>query len=401
MKELISEAEFLSRQPGSPQKTPTDKYYFRLCNRLVDLCHKEQVLTAWDDVILKRVILGIVGYFQDILTDTGIFRSFIEEHRRMYGKWLPFYSVDEEYIPHELNLNDVRFLIWYTIAMYSEDSARQLDPMDRRILEGAKVIHKELDRLYDDPETPIPEDFNIARGLELNNPEEADEIFHFGNWLFMYCYLMMPAYSMTLSEIIHRINSSDPQAIVKAMEESMMEDPTGPLALYLREWIYLIIEGKMPPERRLEKNESQHPYYTQVMAYTGNRPIAFFATYKDLNNFFVEVLGWENEENLPALKNDKDFVILVNKQKGMLVARNVAKCIRMEGNACYDETYARRHAIDLLTVRGLCPSDLLHYLFENNALCDAHFPGSEDYGLVESNRDFIARCYLQKYYRGD
>ncbi|MDE6559546.1 MAG: DUF3843 family protein [Muribaculaceae bacterium] len=57
--------------------------------------------------------------------------------------------------------------------------------------------------------------------------------------------------------------------------------------------------------------------------------------------------------------------------------------------------------MDLITERGLCPADLLHYIFEHDALPDAHFPGSDDYVLVDKNRDFIARCYLQKYYRGD
>ena len=405
MKEFITESEFLYRQPSAPQKTSTDKYYYRLCNRLADMCLREKLLDDYSEIMLKRVLLGVVDYFQDILTDSGVFRSFSEEHKKLYGRWLPFYDTDpEHYIPHELNPEDIRFLIWYTIAMYSEGDARKLDPMDTGILRATERIHEELNRLYDDPDTPVPEDYNITRGLELNNPEEADEIFHFGNWLFMYNYLMTPAYALTLSEIIHgpRMGGKpDPKILMQVMEESMMEDPTGPLALYLREWIYLILKGCMPPEKYPQHGGEDHPYYKKVIEYTGGSPIAFFPTYSDLNRFFIDVLGWENEDNLPSLKTEKDFVILVNREKGMLVAKNVAACIKMDGNECYDRDYAEEHAIDLLTIRGLCPADLLHYIFEHDALPDAHFPGNEDHAVVHNNRDFIARCYLQKYYRGD
>lgn len=416
MKELISEQQFLLRQPCFPEKTATDKYFFRLANRLADICSKKALLPGWPESVVGRTILGIVGYFQDILTDSGIFRSFTEWHNRMYGKWLPFYELDEDYIPHELNIQDVRFLLWYTLTMNFEER-RQWNPLDPEIAVAAETIHKELNRLYDDPDTPIPENYHISRGLEIGNPEEADDVFRFGNWLFMHCYLMTPAFALTLAEIMQNPElkgGADVEKLREALENAMMEEPTGPLAFYLIEWLYIILEGKMPPENtsrnqalenesegKREASAAEHPYYTKVMAYTGGKRIAFFPDYESLNRFFIDALGWEDTDNLPALKGSRNFVILVNREKGMLVARNVASCLKLEGNPCYDPGYARRHAIDLLTVRGLCPADLLHYAFEHDALPDACFPGSDDKRLVHDNRDFIARCYLQKYYRGD
>ncbi|MDE6273282.1 MAG: DUF3843 family protein [Muribaculaceae bacterium] len=405
MKEIVSEQQFLLRQPCFPKKTPTDRYFFRLTNRLGDILRKNELLGGWPDNVIGRALLGVTGYFQDILTDSGIFRSFTEQHRKMYGRWLPFYdtSEDEGYIPHELNLQDVRFLLWYSLAMNFEER-RLWNPLSEDILRAAEVIHKELNRLYDDPETPVPEDYHISRGLELGNPEEADEVFHFGNWLFMHCYLMTPAYAMTLVEMMQDPElqgGANTDLLRITLERSMMEDPTGPLALYLREWLFLILKGEMPPEQPESESVSLHPYYEKVIAATGGSPIAFFPTYNELNRFFIDVLGWEETENLPVLKESRDFVILVNPRKGMLVARNVAACLKFPDNPCYNEEIAKKYSIDLLTERGRCPADLLHYAFEHNALCEARFPGNDDTRLVRDNRDFIARCYLQKYYRGD
>lgn len=52
-------------------------------------------------------------------------------------------------------------------------------------------------------------------------------------------------------------------------------------------------------------------------------------------------------------------------------------------------------------MRGLCPPDLRALVVKNGWLPDAAFPGTEDTALVRDNADFIARVYLQLYYRGD
>lgn len=401
----ISEQQFLIRQPAYPRKSPTDPFYYRLANRLADIIAEGNLLPDWPESVCIRVALSLTGYLQDILTDSGIWRSFINRHNELYGRWLPFYELSEDYIPHELNEEDVRFIIWYVLTMNFEER-RVWNPLDKDIENAAAVLHKELDKVYEDDDTPIPEDYHISRGLELGNPAEADDVFHFGNWLFMHCWLMTPAYAMTLTEMMMNPElqgGENMDLLRRKLEESMMEDPTGPLALYLREWLFLIIENRMPPapKNRPVEPEGEHPYYTKFMAATGGKRIAFFKTYDELNAFFCDALGWGKGENLPALKHSSDFVLLVNPTKGMLCAKDVAKCILMEGNPYYDKEYAREHAIELLTERGICPGDLLQYLFENDALPDACFPGTHDMKLVAENRDFIARCYLQKYYRGD
>lgn len=411
MKELISEQQFLLRQPSFPAKKPTDKYYLQVTNRLARVIESRKLLRSFPEEFRNRVALSLTGYLQDVMTDGGVWRSFIMQHEAMYGRMLPFYEIPENYIPHELNEVDVRFIIWYTLALNSDGEARLSNPLDKEFEEAAEILHTELDIVYDDGDAPAPEGYNLAMGLELGNPEEADEVFHFGHWLFMHCWLMTPAYAMTLSELLMNPaleGGRNTEALKRALEESMMEDPTGPLALYIREWLFLIIEGHLPPRSKAEEAEyrkmlsaGEHPYYTKFMAATGGAPIKFFKTYEELNRFFIDALGWGEGDNLPALKGSSDFVLLVNKHKGMLCAKDVAKCIKLEGNPCYDEAYARQHAMELLTVRGRCPGDLLQYVFEHNALPDARFPGSDDTRLVAENRDFIARCYLQKYYRGD
>ncbi|MCH5226121.1 MAG: DUF3843 family protein [Muribaculaceae bacterium] len=401
---MISMEQFLLRQPSMPEETETDKFYFDICVSLAEIAKKMGLFPSYPEKVVERAALVLIGYYQDVISDAGVWRSFIDECRRMYGFPVPFFTKPgEDYFDYELNKADVFFMVWYALSMNYENR-RVCNPLDREILEGAKKWYQELERHYE--EAPIPVGYRFSAELEIHNEEDRPEIMRLANWLFLHCYLMTPAFALTLSEIANDYDLSKEEGLVemqKRLDAAMWQDPTGPLALYLGEWLYLIVEGKPAPEPKIdnEKN-SPHKYYTAFTEFTGGKKLAFFATYKELNEFFIRALGWaEGEEHLSQVKNDRDFVLMVDSQKGMLLARNVARCIAAPDNKLYDQEYARLHAMELLTERGLCPGDLLKLICKEGWLPDAHFPDSIDYKLVEDNNDFIARCYLQAYYRGD
>ena len=399
---MISKQQFILRQPAAPEETSTDAYYLDLANRLVDIAKERKLFTSYPEKVVERAAMAVVGYYQDAICDAGVWHTFVDECRRMYGCNVPFYDCGEDYMDYELNKIDVRFMVWYALSMNYED-LRVRNPFDTELTDGADAWWEELERVYDD--SPLPEDYRLAHELEMHAEEDKEALYKLGNWLFMHCYLMTPAYAMTLSEIASEFDLTKEDSVVelqKRMEQSMSEDPTGPLALYLGEWLYLIVEGKMPPALKKKVEAPEHKFYTAFTKATGGKTIEYFATYADLNRFFIDGMGWaEGEEHLPMMKNEKDFVVMVNREKGMLLARNIARCIADPDNPLYDKGYAERHAIELLTERGCCPGDLLRKVCKNGWLPDAVFPGSDDAGLVARNADFIARCFLQQYYRGD
>lgn len=402
MAELISKEQFLIKQPSFPEETVTDGYYHRLANLLAESMIKRKILEDWPKEVIARSALCVTGYIQDVICDSGLWRSFIESHRRMYGKWLPFYEIGEEYVPHELNYEDVRFLLWYSLCMNYEDR-RVWNPLDERIEKGAALWYEMLDQIYE--EAPEPVDYFTWKGLEMNNPEEFDHIMHFGHWLYIHSYLMSPAFALTLGEILSRPGMKDSDNFIEvqnAIQEAMGNVPTGPLAFFLQEWLYLILENKKISVDEMVSGREEHPIYSKFISATGGSIIKFLENYEAFNDFVIEHLGWTaGEHHLPSLMDAENIVLMVNRYKGMLLARDICKCICLPDNPLYDKTYARDHAIELLTVRGRCPGDLLRYLFDNDALPDARFPDSEDYEAVHLNRDFISRCYLQQYYTGD
>lgn len=400
----ISRQQFLINQPSFPEETSTDAYYLEVANKLLSQAESCGAWKSWPEEVLRGASLIAVGYFQDVVADAGIWRGFINECRRLYGRTLPFFDTDDSYVDYELNKQDVRFITWYCLAMLYEPT-RMLCPQDSRVTEIATEWFEILESAYDD--APIPEDFHLTHELEVHDPEEKERIARLANWLYLHCWLTRPANSLTMASLAAGLPEGE--AGVKELRNrilrGMNELPTGPLALYLREWLWLVCEDRMPPvsrsQRREESVKENHPYYGLIMSAEGGREIMYFRDYGELNSFLIRALGWSpDEEHLPGLKQSEYFALYVNKERGLLIGQDVARGISDPENPYYDSEYAKEHAFDFLTVRGRCPADLVKYSMRKGWLPDASFPGfPESTGLVRENWDFICRCYLQQYYR--
>ena len=187
-----------------------------------------------------------------------------------------------------------------------------------------------------------------------------------------------------------------------------------PPCLFLHEWIDLLtngetecweeIEGLYPaiPEISDEMKERNHHTYQLFTQGTNGARIVYLEGYKELHRFLTQVLQWPDDSNhtLPQMKEHKDFIMMVNSEKGILLAKDICKYISDPLNPMYDAATAAQEAFSLLTIPTKCPPDLMEYVINNHYIPDAQFPefGEE---LVQKNADFIARHSLLYYYRGD
>ena len=391
---------FLFGQPRYPDEMPTDRFYFNLAKRLIEEAGKTDAVRRWHSSVIDRAALCLVGYYQDMIADAGLWHGFIDECRRLYSTPVPFFTVGEDYVDYELNREDVGFLVWYAIAMYSDD--RCIYPFDAGIVELADRWFGILEENYD--EAPVPEGFHLAHELDVYDPEDQEMLLRLGNWLYLHSWLLMPAFAYTSSELIsnlHAEGKSDVQ-IAEALQGVVGSHPTGPLALFIGEWVHLTVRHRLPSSTQKAENKEAHPSFKKLMDDTGGVPVKFISGYDHFNNYLIEVLGWQpGVSHLQQLSQCRDFVVMSNPDKGLLVATDICRCIKAPSNPYYDEDYARDNAIRLLTERGICPHDLLSFICEQGWLVDARFPHSDDTVITRKYHDFIARCYLQLYYRGD
>ena len=103
----ITIKDFMLKQPNYPEVAESDKYYIILANRLAKLITNSRLMVNEPEQVQKEVILAVVGYFQDVVADAGVWRSFCTVCKEFYGKPLPLYTIPDDYIESELKQQDV------------------------------------------------------------------------------------------------------------------------------------------------------------------------------------------------------------------------------------------------------------------------------------------------------
>ena len=246
----ITVKDYMERQPGNPQVADTDRFYLWIAMRLAKLWDESPWLRGLEDDVRRDVVLAVTGYFQDVVADGGLWRSFTRLHSERYGCPVPHYGRADEYVDYELNLDDVRFVIWWTIA--GEKGGEMLDPHDVELQALAMAFHKLLDEEYE--QAPVPRQFCIASEVDLDNPMDARRIYDYAYWLYWRSFLLRPS-SLAVMEratpeahaIIEQAGESDARPLLLELNERLMSmEPAGPIPLTTAQWLRLIIDDELP-----------------------------------------------------------------------------------------------------------------------------------------------------------
>lgn len=246
----ISVKDFMERQPNNPKVAEADQFYLWIALRLAKLWDESPWLRHLDDSVRRDVVLAVTGYYQDVVADGGLWRSFTLLHRDRHGVPLPHYECGEDYIDYELNLNDVRFVMWWTIA--GEAGAETLDPHDGELEALAMAFNMLLDEEYE--KAPVPRQFCIASEVDLDNPMDARRIYDYAYWLYWRSFLLRPSSLAVMNRampeaqaIIARAGDSDARPLLQDLNERLMStEPAGPIPLTTAQWLRLIIDGTLP-----------------------------------------------------------------------------------------------------------------------------------------------------------
>lgn len=387
--------------PEPDSEYATDEYYVTLARYIEKLWDGMKVFPELEAAQRKRAVLDMVAYFQDVVSDAGIWRSFVGMCRHLYRRPVPFYEEPEDYVDSELNLIDVQFIIWYSLEG-SLGFQGLVSPFDSDLLRLAHQVHKLFDFLYE--EAPAADDFKLLQELDLDDQEQVRDIFRTSGWLFWNSYFLRPiskhAYEPDVAE-------ADELSVEETLTDAnrlhiTFEQPTGPLALFVREWLRLIVDNRRPTEPR-QKPVSDHKYYRALRKATGD-VITFFRTYGELDAFLSESFRWGDSPeggHLSELREMRDFVVYADRRKGLIVAPGIARYVAHPANPCYEKEDAADYGYRIVMEPAACPVDLARYLFTEGLVPDAKYPTGSDSRILQDNWDFIARLYLGKYYRAD
>ncbi|MCB0707499.1 MAG: DUF3843 family protein, partial [Saprospiraceae bacterium] len=140
----------------------------------------------------KNLALLLTSYFEDYISEIGIWKAYIDYNKRLFGKYLPFYDL-EEYDPDDINHQDMAFLIWYFMCV---NSGRFFGPDAPDILD----ISKDLFRLLE----PKIEEVFVSEFYDsyFNIPDDIDffELKNRLKWFALHSYLPGFEFSLRFAE---------------------------------------------------------------------------------------------------------------------------------------------------------------------------------------------------------
>lgn len=316
---------------GRRRALPGDAWYRDFAGQLLSLLQRSSLFAADAPEVRQRAALHLALYLQDAVAQTGGWLSFTRCCRELYGRPVPLYTLQADYVPDEINPEDVSFLLWKQKSRRAPGSCPVFplqDPFAPELLQLSAEVYDLMDSVFE--EAPINE---VPSG-------EA----------WMHIPGLMQA-SVPLPEIM--------------------------------------------PGSKLT------PDVERCLEHSGGAPLLYFATYRDLCRFLVEVLKWEDHPDslLADLAGEREFVIYAN-AKGMLLAPGVAACFREERNPLYNAARAAREGYRMFCEPGRCPFDLLKYGMAKRLLPDVALPFAGGKELLHREWDFLARYYLDDYYEG-
>lgn len=222
---------------------PTDNYYVPLANKifrcLVNNYKGKQILTV---ETLAEIARKVTWYFEDIVADMGIWRSFSELCKKFYGYNVPIYHFNEKYYADEPSLNAIRYVVWDVVSeMHPEIS---IYPESGKLPAITNDIFNILNKEFENAPVNDDEKVDIKTMIQMAC-ESFDNLKNALDWILAGNYITSNAGYM--ADIQIAVNSLGGLQYLNGVSNSMklfyiktnftFQYKTGPLSLPSYQWL--------------------------------------------------------------------------------------------------------------------------------------------------------------------
>mgnify|MGYP001529559339 CR=1 FL=1 len=142
----------------------TDTWYLNFANQLLSLIDESPLYSKKFEAEKVDAALSLAVYLQDAIAQSGGWKEFSNAYYRLYKSYLPFYTLTDEYLPDEINVEDISFIQWTLLSRYAifeEDEIIIQNPHDSDLIEFSQKVYDVMDTAFeeapicDEPSSPI------------------------------------------------------------------------------------------------------------------------------------------------------------------------------------------------------------------------------------------------------
>jgi len=294
MKQNIQIKQWLDLKPYDKYKK-TDSYYLKLSNTvhhaLIKNTHTLVLRNHLPKFEIEILACFLTSYFEDIISKTYIWSSFVDSHQKLYKKILPFYPT-EEYNHHNINLQDICFLMWYFVNSTDDDVF--ISPAHEFLIEISNSVCEIF--IESHPYAPKNKDLKSYYHLDSNETDYYVIRKKIDTILFK-TYLFYPDTVLDFRQQITEIASEfqyDENLIAHLndfRDNSLHKTCTQLLSLNGKQWLAEVIAD-------------EHPLYQDVLSISQRIKGLFLYKGQDSENIFIQHI--ESDKRFEMTKQSFD-----------------------------------------------------------------------------------------------
>lgn len=300
--------EWMLFQPYERQDE-VDTYYVNVANHIAG-CLKDFVGGRYPEHSVHGIAIYLTLWFQDVISQTGIWQAFSEECRKRYGCLVPFMTPEKEkdYYPGEVNPEDLQFLLWHYLQCMEKQAGGVLNPENPAFEELANQIYDYLSEEFQ----VAPENERLHAMLYGEAFGENDymryrsvlEWFHFCSYVG---FENRGEYQRVVDTVARMGQNVNPHILSYDVKQNILfEGRKNLLSLTSVEWLALV--GKSHPETALWAEVKALPQ--EMYLYEGEDEKFLFV--KDLSKKEGEQLSIRKDSlNMDSLKARKEGVTIL------------------------------------------------------------------------------------------
>ncbi len=255
-KSILPVQEIRNHHPYS-KAYDTDEEYARFGTIILKVIRNCRIPDITDDQCTAMAVT-LTMYTEDVVADLGIWRGFTDKMKSLYGRYLPFYDIDETaYLRDEPNVEDVTYLLWY--ALYRTNPELVINPGIPVLRSLGEALHAYISERFES--LPINEELKdlLAKGDYTDDFYAQRDMV---KWFWLDCYLT--AHPMAASAMLE-----EGKAYAQYMRSDLMGGfytaecalPytvwTGPLSCLAQDYLAMTLRanGREDDARKVEGQE--------------------------------------------------------------------------------------------------------------------------------------------------
>lgn len=200
--QALTTTDWLKYRPYR-QVSAYDTFYLKLANAVFSFLNQPEngFKSAFRREHLKETAILAACYFEDFISEIGLWQALVRRHEDLYGKALPLFDL-EDYDPGYINWQDFAYLIWHHLGKMSE---KTLAPSSHYLLDAADYCYDLFEEHIDDaPAT----DF-YSRWLDI-----SPDIYFFDLkkkliWMTFNNYITGPEFTRGFQEEVEKLEDKD------------------------------------------------------------------------------------------------------------------------------------------------------------------------------------------------